>query len=91
MARNTGRTHSQTPKRETCFRGHYFDVVGWHEDTKTGRLRRTCKACMRERAKNQQARRRAKARRFKLPATDPRAVSYRLEAARRGIVLKECA
>jgi hypothetical protein len=26
-----------------------------------------------------------------LPATDPRAISYRLEAARRGIVLKECA
>jgi hypothetical protein len=50
-----------------------------------------CKACEAEKARVRRAAKKAKARRFKLPATDPRAISYRLEAARRGIVLKECA
>lgn len=72
---------------ESCKQGHFYSEVGWYE-TASGRK---CRECNRIRTAENAAKRKRAARAFKLPASDPRAVAFRTEAALRGIELKLCA
>ena len=78
-----GRRHSQTRKREFCYRGHAYDEVGWYESVKAdGRVSRACKACEAMRRRTENARKSLKARAYKADPKDADVRRCRAELAR---------
>lgn len=79
------------PRQEFCKRGHAYSEVGWYTWIKDGKESRACKACTAIATEKKRIRRVLARSAYKSDPNDPDVQTFRLEAARRGIILKRCA